>query len=119
LYQNSYPETRKKLQAFARDKLSTHPTPRDLKAAAATAFGTDVHFHPPPEVSMRPDTRCRCIAEERSWNQRELQYNRSKAAQTEVHDTLIGNFKPSAKALLLPVGASHQQVCVVLPGNEL
>jgi len=110
IYKNQYPETRKKLQAFARQKLSTHPTPRELKAAAGNAFDTDVHFHPPPEVFMRPNTQCGCIVEERKWNQRELQYNRSKAAQTEVHNTLTGNFQPSAKALLLPVGASHQQV---------
>ena len=111
LFSNRYTRTQQRLQRFAEQ--ARVATPGELK---------QFDFDPPPmyedfrrniapTLPGAPSTAaCRAVSEEAHWNERKMRWNRAKFYKSEVKETIEGAFPKPAKPLLLPVGASHQQV---------
>ena len=110
LFSHRFEQTQKRLQRMDAARL---PTPASLKTfdfdppPLYIEFSRDVA----PQLPGRPTTRMtREAVEEKAWNDKKHGWNKAKFFSSEVKQTMQGDFEPPVKPLLLPVGATHQQV---------
>ena len=110
LFSHRYEQTQRRLQRMDAARL---PTPPELKRfdfdppPLYIEFQRDVAPHLPgrPSTQMTKQT-----VEEQQWNARKRNWNQAKFFTSEVKQTVQGEFEPPVRPLMLPVGASHQQV---------